>query len=159
MLLTHHQAESSNVLLDRSIKIKVADFGLSKRHALPQDGSWGGTFTHMAPECFQGFFSQQSDVYAFGMTSWEILTQDWPLREFSSFSTLKEAVVERQCRPDLSSLSGSNGLHRMLSDCWQHESHLRPLFHSLQTELAEMMKCEPATKQQWRALEDLLVVE
>ncbi|KAG2436408.1 hypothetical protein HXX76_006712 [Chlamydomonas incerta] len=83
----HGDLKPANVLLARSRKdrrgytVKVADFGLSKLlHADGSrvDSSAGGTLAYMSPEAFNGFFSRASDVYAFGMLLYEMVTGERP---------------------------------------------------------------------------------
>jgi serine/threonine protein kinase len=97
--------ESPNVLLDTGLKVKLADFGLSRvRQSTMQTAATAGTLTHMAPECFEGEYSRKTDVYAFAMTCWEIATQDWPMRNFANQAMLMNAVINKNARPEVRNL-------------------------------------------------------
>ncbi len=57
----------------------------------------------MAPEmlerkAFDGF---KTDVYAFAIILWEILTSEIPFEEFTEFKPFKKAVVEDKMRPKI----------------------------------------------------------
>src|SRR5262249_52320034 len=67
----------SNLLLDTQGIVWVTDFGLAKAEGtdeLTQAGDIVGTVRYMAPERFDGRSLPQSDVYALGLTLYELLT-------------------------------------------------------------------------------------
>jgi eukaryotic-like serine/threonine-protein kinase len=75
--LLHRDIKPSNLLLDLQGTVWVTDFGLAKAEgtdALTQIGDIVGTLRYMAPERFQGLADARSDVYALGLTLYEMLT-------------------------------------------------------------------------------------
>ncbi len=73
----HRDIKPSNLLLDLQGTVWVTDFGLAKAEgtdALTQTGDIVGTLRYMAPERFEGLADARSDVYALGLTLYEILT-------------------------------------------------------------------------------------
>eukprot|EP00971_Amphidinium_carterae_P250403 4971102-Amphidinium_carterae.1 len=44
---------------------KIADFGLAERRSLGTMGR-AGTLGYMAPEAYDGHYTEESDVYSFG---------------------------------------------------------------------------------------------
>ncbi len=72
----HRDIKPSNLLLDASGVVWVTDFGLAKTEedGLTRTGDILGTFRYMAPERFQGVSDARSDVYALGLTLYELLT-------------------------------------------------------------------------------------
>ncbi|GIL81524.1 hypothetical protein Vretimale_966 [Volvox reticuliferus] len=85
--VVHGDLKPANVLLvsskedRRGFVAKVADFGLA--HVLPSDAnslytdSWGSV-AYMAPEAFRGRVSRATDVWAFGVCLWQMLTGERP---------------------------------------------------------------------------------
>jgi serine/threonine protein kinase len=72
----HRDIKPSNLLLDVQGTVWVTDFGLAKAEgegALTQTGDIVGTLHYMAPERFRGQASARSDVYALGLTLYEML--------------------------------------------------------------------------------------
>ncbi|MFI5460689.1 MAG: protein kinase [Isosphaerales bacterium] len=72
----HRDIKPSNLLLDLQGTVWVTDFGLAKAEgtdALTQTGDIVGTLRYMAPERFQGLADARSDVYALGLTLYEML--------------------------------------------------------------------------------------
>ncbi len=75
--LLHRDIKPSNLLLDLQGTIWVTDFGLVKAEGtdpLTQTGDIVGTLRYMAPERFRGQGDARSDVYALGLTLYEMLT-------------------------------------------------------------------------------------
>jgi WD40 repeat protein/serine/threonine protein kinase/tetratricopeptide (TPR) repeat protein len=73
----HRDIKPSNLLLDTQGVVWVTDFGLAKApdsDDLTQTGDIVGTLRYMAPERFQGRADARSDVYALGLTLYELLT-------------------------------------------------------------------------------------
>ncbi len=73
--IVHRDIKPSNLLLDASGIVWVTDFGLAKTEEgdLTGPGDILGTFRYMAPERFKGHSDPRSDVYALGITLYELL--------------------------------------------------------------------------------------
>jgi serine/threonine protein kinase len=111
--IIHRDIKASNVLLDRDGRVFVTDFGLTCPQRLGRDGpsfpSIGGTVPYMAPEMFDGQVSARRDVYALGITTFELLTGRVPF--LGTFDQIRdqhrsaplpvEALHERQGAPAL----------------------------------------------------------
>ena len=74
--ILHRDIKPSNLLLDNEGVVWIADFGLAKGddEGLTHTGDILGTLRYMAPERFRGEGDARADVYALGMTLYELLT-------------------------------------------------------------------------------------
>ncbi|KAJ0982809.1 hypothetical protein J5N97_011064 [Dioscorea zingiberensis] len=81
--VVHRDLTSSNIFVERDMRIKVGDFGLSRLLALPQDSSDEyvrrtgpqGTPGYLDPEYHRSFrLTEKSDVYSFGVVMLELVT-------------------------------------------------------------------------------------
>jgi WD40 repeat protein/serine/threonine protein kinase/Flp pilus assembly protein TadD len=73
----HRDIKPSNLLLDTQGIVWVTDFGLAKAmnsEDLTHTGDVVGTLRYMAPERFKGRADARSDIYALGLTLYELLT-------------------------------------------------------------------------------------
>ncbi|XP_013927558.1 PREDICTED: epithelial discoidin domain-containing receptor 1 [Thamnophis sirtalis] len=144
----HRDLATRNCLVGEGFTIKIADFGMSRnlyagdyyriqgRAVLP--------IRWMAWECIlMGKFTMASDVWAFGVTLWEILMlcQEQPYSQLTD-----EAVIENAgeffrhqgkqvylCRPPTCPLA----VYEMMLRCWAREAKDRPSFQHLHCFLAE----------------------
>ncbi len=74
--VVHRDIKPSNLLLDTDGVVWITDFGLAKsdEDRLTQTGDILGTVRYMAPERFRGEADLRSDIYALGLTLYELLT-------------------------------------------------------------------------------------
>ena len=74
----HNDIKPANLMLDRSGKTWVADFGLARPldpPERPEGRGLAGTLRYMAPERFSGWFDELSDLYSLGITLYELVTR------------------------------------------------------------------------------------
>ncbi|RME75520.1 MAG: serine/threonine protein kinase, partial [Planctomycetota bacterium] len=97
--IIHRDIKGENILIDKSGKAYLADFGLAKRMEGPsftQTGAIMGTPAFMAPE--QAFSSKDatfaSDVYSLGGVLFYLLTGRFPFQGEDSMSILMKVVRE-----------------------------------------------------------------
>ena len=74
--VVHRDIKPANLLLDTSGVVWVTDFGLAKAEegGLTDTGDLVGTLRYMAPERLRGEGDARADVYALGLTLYELLT-------------------------------------------------------------------------------------
>ncbi|XP_074332998.1 chitin elicitor receptor kinase 1-like [Apium graveolens] len=93
----HRDIKSPNILLDKNLRAKVADFGLTK---LVEVGTGSlqtqlvGTFGYMPPEYAQyGEVSTKIDVYAFGVVLYELISAREAIGKSGEISTGTLGIV------------------------------------------------------------------
>ena len=123
-------------------RVKVADFGLSiDRYGATYrtvDGE-AVPLRYMPPESLKKRrFSEKSDVWAFGVTAWEILTDgDLPsfdLADDDASFVRKVVAGERLAQPP----GVAPGLWDIIGRCWETRKTSRPTFAHLVEELAQL---------------------
>ena len=73
----HRDIKPANLLIDTTGHVWLADFGLAKAiesHDASRTGDVVGTLRYMSPEQFAGKPDHRSDIYALGLTIYELLT-------------------------------------------------------------------------------------
>ena len=108
--ILHRDIKPSNLLLDAHGMVWVTDFGLAKVASdsdLTRTGDIVGTIRYMAPERFEGRCDVRADVYALGLTLYELVTlRPAFLRPIATHLirqvTHDEPIAPAQARPDRS---------------------------------------------------------
>src|SRR5262249_6315164 len=74
--IIHRDVKPGNLILDTAGNVWVTDFGLAKTgdEGMTHTGDIVGTVRYMSPERFRGQCDVRADVYALGMTLYELLT-------------------------------------------------------------------------------------
>ncbi|KAL8241514.1 hypothetical protein R6Q59_014868 [Mikania micrantha] len=160
--IVHRDVKSANVLLDKNMRPHLADFGLSeykqdlKKVTMENWRSSGkptggfhkknmvGTLIYMAPEVLRKeVHTEKSDVYSFGITINELLTGVVPYTDLrTEAQQLTAAVVSERLRPALGGTE-SGAPPRLLSliqRCWDSNTHNRPSFDDIITELDQIIE-------------------
>ena len=88
--IVHRDLKPNNLLLDREGHVHVSDLGVCVRRQEPGGTAAGvaGTPAYMAPELFEGRASARADIYALGITLYELLTGELPFT--GSLENLRE---------------------------------------------------------------------
>lgn len=150
----HRDLKSPNVLVMHGCVLKLTDFGLARTRSSTFIRTRAiGTVTHMAPETFDGKFSQKSDVFAFAMTCYEILSLEWPYGKDTPPSSVMGQII-KGTRPNLDTVYKS--MNRVLTVCWAPEPNARPTMVEAERELSRLMGLCPARFSQKAELEALL---
>ena len=130
--IIHRDLKSGSILIDEYLFPKIADFGLSKVHHLNFESitkSFKGTPIYMSPEIWKNAeYSQSSDVYAFSIIVFEIMTNQKPFDEFNIF---KLAIkVKDGYRPEFKRQI-SKSYQSLIISCWSENPSSRPTFDEI----------------------------
>ena len=89
--IVHRDIKPENILIDKSGRVKIADFGLAKIIGLEREdvtltnaGDRMGTPAYMAPEQFErpAEVDHRADIYSLGVVFYQMLTGELPLGRF-----------------------------------------------------------------------------
>jgi serine/threonine protein kinase/tetratricopeptide (TPR) repeat protein len=100
--IQHRDIKPSNLLLDRQGTVWVTDFGLAKaddQQDLTHTGDIVGTLRYLAPERFSGWGDVRADVYALGLTLYEMLTLRPAFAETDRNRLVKQVMNDEPARP------------------------------------------------------------
>lgn len=132
--MVHRDLALRNVLLQTTGKALISDFGLAKFLDVNQSEyhSGGGKvpIKWLAPECIrERKFTHKSDVWAFGVTVWELLT--FGMRPFEEYE--KEDIltaIEKGARLQQPKYVSAE-VYKVMYSCWFYNPDDRPNFRSL----------------------------
>ena len=134
----HRDLASRNCLVGTNNIIKIADFGLSRSLYSSRYYKVKGCailpLRWMATECFYGKFSEKTDVWAFGVTMWEMfmLCRQTPYENLTNPELIRDAIKgpDRQMlsRP---SVCPSDLYKDVMLPCWTFDPRYRADFEEV----------------------------
>ena len=133
----HRDLATRNCLVGPNYLVKISDFGMSRNlyesHYYRIHGRAILPVRWMSIECFYGKFSQKSDVWGFGVTTWEIFTlaKEQPYNDMSDKQVVEDAIKGKNrkllTRPDMCPLEA----YEIMLKCWVHNTKQRATFEEL----------------------------
>jgi TPR repeat protein len=146
--MIHRDIKSLNILLKKSYKAKIGDFGLSQvKKSLRSQSNQGlsaGTLHWKAPEVlkFGGKHTLASDVYAFGIVMWEALTGKEPYEEADNEVQIS-LHVQGGGRPEIPE-GTPKWYQELMEKCWSQNPQDRPSAEEVASKIAsELVKEKP----------------
>jgi serine/threonine protein kinase len=137
----HGDLKPDNILLDWDWTVHIAGFGnstsLTEVHAV-DPSKWPSMNSHyLAPECYDGVFDRESDVFAFGLILFEIVAGAPAFPRDLRQNNFACTVVVKKTRPDIPDFVLPR-VGALISDCWAHDPDERPLFEEIVEVLRDM---------------------
>ncbi|KAE9616947.1 hypothetical protein Lal_00034483 [Lupinus albus] len=146
----HRDIKSSNILLDQSMRARVADFGLSREEMVDKHAAIQGTFGYLDPEYISsGTFTKKSDVYSFGVLLFEIIAGRNPqqgLMEYVELAAMNaedeigwEELVDSHFEGDFD-VQELNEVAALAYKCVNHAPRKRPSMTDIVEVLTRILK-------------------
>eukprot|EP00873_Tetraselmis_striata_P012942 jgi/Tetstr1/433206/TSEL_022494.t1 len=136
--IVHSDIKASNVLVDRNLRAKVCDFGLSTKR---KPGIIAGTPAFISPEVLRGQQSTTaSDVYSFAMTMFEVVSREEVYLGEDPMVVMKEVsdpLINGMRRPKLTDRF-PKPLATLIRRCWDDDPEARPTVAEILDELHVM---------------------
>ncbi|KAJ7912675.1 kinase-like domain-containing protein [Mycena leptocephala] len=153
--ICHGDLKAINVLVENSGKALLCDFGLTRLKADAATRTLAnvdvpqilGSRNWMAPELLTGSrYRVTSDVYAFGMTLYELYTDEIPL--FSvPYADFVDLVVRHGGRPERpepgEGRTMTDELWELAEQCWATDPHKRPTATQIHDSITHMISNLP----------------
>jgi len=140
----HRDLAARNCLVGRKYLIKIADFGMGQKmndsNYYQYKGNAAVPVRWMPTESFYGKFSTKSDVWAFGVTMWEVfhLGKRQPYDNKGD----QEVVADAMKGPTRQLLHKpthcNHTVYQFMLRCWVHEPQYRATFEELYQKLYDL---------------------
>ncbi|PIN00240.1 Serine/threonine protein kinase [Handroanthus impetiginosus] len=155
----HRDIKSSNILLDQSMRARVADFGLSREEMVSkQVSNVQGTFGYLDPEYISTrTFTKKSDVYSYGVLLFELIAGRNPrlgLMEYVELAAMNtegkggwEEIVD-PCLDGKFDVEELNEVAAVAHKCVNCEPRRRPSMRDIVQVLSRVLKSRHSRKHQ-----------
>ncbi|HTS13450.1 MAG TPA: tetratricopeptide repeat protein [Candidatus Limnocylindrales bacterium] len=127
----HRDLKPQNILVGKGDQIYISDFGLAKSFdegavGMTRSGAFLGTPRYMSPEQVEGKpADQRSDLYAYGLILYEMVTGDVPFTGESTLKVMYQRVQEKAKSPKLANPELPNWLVRLILHCLERAPEAR----------------------------------
>jgi hypothetical protein len=148
--IVHRDVSPQNILMSYDGEVKIIDFGIAKaanRAQKTQAGILKGKFGYMSPEQVQGLaVDHRSDLFAVGVTLYEMLTGERLFVGESDFSTLERVRVAEVPPPRLHNVEVPEELERIILKALAREAADRyPWCSDLRDDLLRFVRSSEST--------------
>ena len=140
----HRDLATRNILVGKDYVVKIADFGMSQNlysaYYFKVKGRAILPIRWMAYECFFGKFSVKTDVWAFGITLWEIFTlaKQQPYHSMSDQEVIDSALKGESRLLMSKPKNCPDEIYEIMLRCWVHDLTKRATFTELHDTLKEI---------------------
>eukprot|EP00054_Salpingoeca_dolichothecata_P027791 m.205453 g.205453 ORF g.205453 m.205453 type:complete len:1103 (+) comp26047_c3_seq4:941-4249(+) len=130
MHFVHRDLAARNILVASQSLVKISDFGLSRPiqnyYTSERKGKW--PIKWYAPECiYFSKFTHKSDVWSFGVTTWEVMMYGKKPYKGLTGKQVVEALEEGGRLPKPGEYC-PEALYTLMLRCWSEDQHARPDF-------------------------------
>ena len=139
----HRDLATRNCFVTTNNSIKIGDYGantsLYQSRYYRIRGNRVMPIRWMATECFSGKFLEKSDVWAFGVTMWELFTlaKDVPYPHLSDEEVIHNALKREYRQFPVKPAACPQPVYEVMEKCWATDMRHRPTFLIL----IELLKC------------------
>ena len=140
----HRDLATRNILVGKDYVVKIADFGMSQNlysaYYFKVKGRAILPIRWMAYECFFGKFSVKTDVWAFGITLWEIFTlaKQQPYHNMEDQEVIDSALKGESRQLMSKPENCPDEIYEVMLRCWVHDPSKRATFAELYETLKEI---------------------
>ena len=136
--ILHRNLNPSSIFLDDSFYPKISGLDIvkelyqsSKNNEPRRDGKLKGVHKYLAPEILTNLeYGKPSDVYAFSLLMFEIMTEQTPFNDLVSKDDIILNVSEKGIRPIFETKIPSC-YQNLIEKCWSQNPKERPTFDEI----------------------------
>ena len=140
--IIHRDLKPENIYFDSSFHPKITGFDISieippnsDKNESVKGTKLKGTIEYLSPEVLSSLeYSKSSDVYAFSLVVYQIVTNQKVFTNFNKVNELIKSIIENEERPKFEGQI-SEAYQNLIEQCWSQDPSKRPTFDEILNEL------------------------